>query len=183
MKKLLVAACLFALTSTSALAGGVTVDLGAGAALPSSPDFFSDGFDPSVAFNLDLSGQLTGPLGWRVEFGHDRTTSEGEFDIGLTFTRFSGGIQLAPYDSDMNGTPYLFITAGAYISDLSGDDAPDVDSETDFGISFGAGYDYPIGDNWGLGASIRVHGIFSDSDNDDDTLWYYTPAGQIFFSW
>ena len=63
MKKLLAVVCLSALVSTTAFAGGVTVDLGVGGAIPISPDAFSDGFDPSVAFNLDISGPLRGVVG------------------------------------------------------------------------------------------------------------------------
>ncbi len=70
---------------------------------------------------------------------------------------------------------------GAFTADLSRNDAPDLDSETDVGIGFGGGYTWEFNDNWGIGGNVRINGVFVDDDMDD-TLWYVTPSGLVAFS-
>ena len=55
----------------------------------------------------------------------------------------------------------------------------DFDGRNAFGMSFGGGYNYLIGTNWGMGVDLHVNAGFFD----DSTRWWWTPSAQMFFNW
>jgi hypothetical protein len=147
---------------------------------------FKDAFDTGYSFGAYAAGPISGYFGWRGEFGYDNLPADGDAFNGVEFDykmwRFAGGIQLGEFGSEAKGMPYGFVTLGlvnqnATVSD--GDVDLDFDGGTDFGLNFGGGYNYKIGTNWGIGGDIRVNAGFFD----DDTRWWWTPSGQVFFSW
>jgi hypothetical protein len=61
--------------------------------------------------------------------------------------------------------PYLIGGVGLYNRKLTGDDVlGDPESETDFGINAGAGFDFVAG-SVGLFVEGRFHSVFSDPEN------------------
>lgn len=65
--------------------------------------------------------------------------------------------------------PYLIGGIGLYNQDFKGDDVPPgVESQTDFGINLGAGFDFGVS-GASLFAEARFHKIFGDG-SDDPTL-------------
>jgi opacity protein-like surface antigen len=60
--------------------------------------------------------------------------------------------------------PYLIGGVGLYNAKATGDDVPDSESETDFGINAGAGFDFQAG-AVALFVEGRFHNVFSDPDN------------------
>jgi hypothetical protein len=155
---------------------------------------FKDHFKAGFAWGLYATGPISGLFGWRADLSRDsmpikqksREISDqfDDFDGNYHITRFQGGLQVAPFESDSRGRPYAFLTIG--IAHESGSvDANtgnvtynlDLGSTTAFGMSFGGGYNYLIGDNWGLGGDLHINmGSFEDS-----TRWWWTPAGQVFY--
>jgi hypothetical protein len=173
------------LRGAGSVGAGFEVAVGAGASMPVSPDGFDELFDPGVSFSVDVSRQIVGVLGWRAEFGYDRTSLAGA-DLNIDFARYGGGITVAPFDSTGRGMPYGFFTVGGFTTDARGVDAPDFAAETDVGISFGGGYKWKVSDRWGIGGNVRVNGVFGGSGDvggdDDAPIWYLTPSGVVFFS-
>jgi len=60
--------------------------------------------------------------------------------------------------------PYLIGGVGLYNFKLTGDDVPELDSETDFGINAGAGFDFQAG-AVGLFVEGRFHNVFTDGSD------------------
>ena len=61
--------------------------------------------------------------------------------------------------------PYLIGGVGLYNYKFTGDDVPDnLDSETDFGINAGAGFEFVAG-AVGLFVEGRFHNVFAEDDN------------------
>ena len=162
---------------------GVELAIGVGAAVPTSPAGFSELFDPGFALTLDVTRHLRGILGLRVDFGHARTSLAGA-DLNIDFTRYGGGITLAPFGRESRGTPYGFFTVGGVTTDARGDDAPNSAAETDFGIGLGGGYRWLVGERWGIGGDVRGTGVFGGSGDeggdDDGPVWYVTPSVAVF---
>ena len=173
------------LRGAGSVGAGLEVVVGAGASIPVSPDGFDELFDPEVSFSVDVSRQIVGVLGWRAEFGYDRTSLAGA-DLNIDFARYGGGITVAPFDGTGRGMPYGFFTVGGFTTDARGVDAPDFAAETDVGISLGGGYKWKVSDRWGIGGNLRVNGVFGGSGDvggdDDAPIWYLTPSGVVFFS-
>ena len=164
---------------------GFEVGFGAGTSIPVSPAGFEERFNPGYAFSVDATRRISGLLGWRAEFGFDRTFLAGA-DLSIGFLRYGGGITLAPFDRSGGSMPYGFFTVGGFTNDAGGADAPERDAETDVGISFGGGYKWTVGDRWGIGGNLRVNSVFGgsgDEGGDDDApLWYVSPSVVAFFS-
>ena len=170
---------------TGSVGADFEVAVSAGASIPVSPDGFDELFDPGSSFSVDVGRQIVGVLGWRAEFGYDRTSLAGA-DLNINFARYGGGITVAPFDSARRGMPYGFFTVGGFTTDVRGADAPELGAETNVGISFGGGYKWKVGDRWGIGGNLRVNGIFGGSGDvggdDDAPIWYLTPSAGVLFS-
>ena len=164
---------------------GLDLGIGVGAAFPALPDSFRELFYSGFSVSVDASRQIVGVLGWRVAFGHDRTSLAGA-DLNIDFARYGGGITLEPFDRESRGIPYGFFTVGGFTTNVRGAEAPDVGAETDVGISLGGGYKWRVGDRWGVGGNVRVNGVFGgsgdDGGDDDGPVWYLTPSVGVFLS-
>ena len=170
---------------TGSVGADFEVAVSVGASIPVSPAGFDELFDPGFSFSVDVGRQIAGLLGWRAEFGYDRTSLAGA-DLNIDFARYGGGITVAPFDSAGRGMPYGFFTVGGFTTDARGADAPELGAETDVGISFGGGYKWKVGDRWGIGGNLRFNGVFGGSGDvggdDDAPIWYLTPSAGVLFS-
>ena len=139
-----------------------------------------------------VAGPISGLFGWRAEMGYDRmplkkksreVSDEFEsFDGNYKVLRLQGGIEIAPWGQ--KSMPYGFFTMGLARQDanfngqtFSGVDFQyDLGSSSKFGMSFGGGYNYAIGPNWGFGGDIHInYGNFEDSSR-----WWWNPTVQVF---
>jgi opacity protein-like surface antigen len=62
-------------------------------------------------------------------------------------------------------TPYLVGGVGLYNGKVGGDDAPDSESETDFGANIGVGVRMGLVGLGGVFAEARLHNIFSEGES------------------
>jgi hypothetical protein len=152
---------------------------------------FKDDFDTGWSFGAWAAGPLSEMFGWRAEFSRDSMPADADQVSGnvsgdYKLFRLQGGVQITPFKSD-GGGPYGFFTVGLAKEDATldidtagGNDVDiDFDGRSAFGMSFGGGYNWLIGDNWGLGADLHINsGAF-----EDETRWWWTPSAQAFFKW
>jgi opacity protein-like surface antigen len=151
---------------------------------PRRPDFTQD-FDTGYSIGGWVTGPLSGMFGWRGEFGYDRMPADGDPVAGViggdySIARFMGGIQVSPFETAGSGMPYVFfVIGGAHQGFKISDTGQDIDfnSNTKFGLSFGGGYNWNLGDSWGVGTDLHVNAGFFE----DDTRWWWTPSAQVFF--
>lgn len=149
--------------------GGVEFSLGGGLSLPLSEDFddaFGLGWHGLAALSFTPADF---PLGFQLDGMYQRFGAEdiGGVDVDTDF-RLIQGTANAVYRFQTAETsqfrPYLIGGVGLYNSDFTGDDAPDLDSETDFGLNAGAGFDMKFG-NVGLFIEGRFHNVFTEDEN------------------
>ena len=88
-----------------------------------------------------------------------------DFDIGFQVIQGTANV-VYTFTTAEESTfrPYLIGGVGLYNQKATGDDSGDPDSQTDFGINGGAGFDFQLG-SVGLFVEGRFHNIFSDPDN------------------
>jgi hypothetical protein len=157
---------------------------------------FREDFDLGLSFNLYATGPIADWLGWRVELGHDEFNADadpsgGRAEGDYTMWRWQIGVQASPFDLGDRGQVYLFATMGLARQDASvstdivpeplGEDGItiDLDGTSNFGLSFGGGYNHLLGEHWGLGGDLHLNcGIFNDA-----TRWWWTPSVQAFYRW
>lgn len=187
MKTLSLTALALALCASTAVAqdtGRYAAGVRVGATVPTGD--FGDGADPSFAMGGWVEGPLMGSLNWVGEYSYNRfAPSDAQSLICIlagvdcedaTINHFGGGVMFSGGSAESSLKPYGLFTVGAYNagSFVGGD------SNTYFGIGFGGGINFYIGENWGLGGDLHIHGV---RDGDFDVWnWYMVPAGQVFFS-
>jgi opacity protein-like surface antigen len=118
------------------------------------------GFQPA---NFPVGIQVDGMF---QRFGVDDDPVFGDVDANF---RFLQGTANAVYtfqtSPDSKVRPYLIGGVGLYNVKVTGDDViGDPESETDFGINAGAGFDFTAG-AVGIFVEGRFHNVFSDPDN------------------
>lgn len=155
------------------------------------PNGFGDDFNSGISFGAYATGPLSGMLGWRIDGGFDKLNASDDdaiVDLDYKTFRYMAGLQIANYETESKGRPYGFVVAGGIHEDgeIETEDELeeeidaqyDFDGRTAFGMSFGGGYNYNVGESWGLGLDLHFNvGFFEDS-----TRWFWTPSAQIFFS-
>jgi hypothetical protein len=157
------------LGATPVMAQGAEFSLGGGLSLPLSDfgDQFNTGWHGLAAVSFT---PREFPLGFQVDGMYQRFSVDdgGGVDVDAS-SRFIQGTANAVYKFQTAETssvrPYLIGGVGIYNSKLTGDDVPDgLESETDFGLNAGAGFDFKFG-NVGAFVEGRFHNIFSDPDD------------------
>jgi hypothetical protein len=158
---------------------------------------FKQDFDTGLSFNLYAVGPIQEMVSWRVELGRESLSADadraaGRIDGDYKLLRWQAGVQLAPTEDFGPGRPYAFFTMGLAHQDVSiqakdvivdgepqADVTVDLDGTANYGLSFGGGYNYAIGENWGLGGDLHINaGFFNDS-----ARWWWTPSAQVFYRW
>jgi hypothetical protein len=170
----------------------------------SNPNPFKEDFNTGWSINGYVAGPFSDMFGWRAEGGYEKMPADadrvaGKVNGDYKLFRLQGGIQIAPFRSEAKGRPYGFFTVGLVKQDASlsatvnnVDLQYDFNGKSDFGLSFGGGYNYLIGESWGLGGDLHINGAFfkdrlinpsgvGDTEIDDSTRWWWTPSVQVFF--
>lgn len=151
--------------------GGAKFSLGGGVTLPLGDfgDAVGTGFHGLAAVSFVPTGF---PLGIQIDGMYQRFGTEDDpllGDLDANF-RILQGTANAVYkfqtSEETKVRPYLIGGVGLYNGKLSGDDIPDSfeESETDFGINAGAGFDFQAG-AVGLFVEGRFHNVFSDGES------------------
>ena len=153
------AAPAMAQTAKFSVGGGLTLPLGdfGDAASTGWHGMAAVGFQPAnlpVGFQLDGMYQRFGFDNVPDGFDAHTRVFQGTANVVYTFTTAE----------ESTFHPYLIGGVGLYNAKASGDDIPDSDSNTDFGINAGAGFDFQAG-AVGLFVEGRFHNVFSDPDN------------------
>jgi hypothetical protein len=164
---------------------------------PLEDESFKQDFDTGYSLNLYAVGPIGETIGWRAELGRESMSADadraaGAIDGDYSILRWQLGVQFTPFDDSGRGRPYFFWTMGLAREDASinadnidldgvpdGDVTIDFDARNSFGMSFGGGYNFLVGDNWGAGADLHLNaGFFVGS-----TRWWWTPSVQAFYAW
>jgi Outer membrane protein beta-barrel domain len=150
-----------------AVAQGAKFSLGGGLTLPLSD--FDDlvgtgwhglaavGFQPAdfpVGFQIDGMYQRFGFDDVPDDFDANFQIIQGTANVVYTFTTAE----------ESTFHPYLIGGLGLYNEKLTGDDAGDTESENDFGINGGAGFDFQLG-SVGLFVEGRFHNVFTEDNS------------------
>jgi hypothetical protein len=144
------------------LGGGLTVPLG------DFGDAAGTGFHGLAAASFQPANF---PVGFQVDgmyqrLGVDDDPVFGEVDADFQVIQGTANVVYKFQTSESSKVhPYLIGGVGLYNLKLTGDDVPDgTDSNTDFGINGGAGFDFVAG-SVALFIEGRFHNVFSDPDN------------------
>ena len=150
-----------------AVAQGAKFSLGGGVTLPLSE--FDDlvgtgwhglaavGFQPAdfpVGFQVDGMYQRFGFDDVPDDFDASFQVIQGTANVVYTFTTAE----------ESTFHPYLIGGLGLYNQKATGDDVGDTESETDFGINGGAGFDFQLG-SVGLFVEGRFHNVFTEDNS------------------
>ena len=167
LTQVLSAAALAAVLGTApAAAQGAEFSLGGGVSLPLGDfgDASSTGWHGLAAVSFAPS---TFPLGFQLDGMYQRFgVDDGGIDLDLN-TQLIQGTANAIYkfktSEDSQFRPYLIGGVGVYNFKAVGDDSPSDESNTEFGINAGAGFDIKVGS---IGAFVegRFHNVFADEN-------------------
>ena len=143
-KSLIVGALVLAVTVTAAPAAAqIKWQAGLGLTMPQGDfgDASKTGFHIMGAANFPLTNS---PIGIRADLGAHRNSADSDFDINTLLITLSGD---AVYTFPGAGAAKWYALGGLTWgrASLGGDDAPDVDAETDFGINLGGGANFALG--------------------------------------
>jgi hypothetical protein len=150
-----------------AVAQGAKFSVGGGLTLPLGDfgDDASTGFHGLAAVGFQPANL---PVGFQIDgmyqrFGFDNVPDD--FDANFQIINGTANV-VYTFTTAEESTfhPYLIGGVGLYNFKATGDDVPDLGSETDFGINAGAGFDFQAG-NVGLFVEGRFHNVFSDPEN------------------
>lgn len=150
-------------------AQGAEFSLGGGLTLPMGD--FGDGFNTGWHGLAAVSfAPSTFPLGFQVDGMYQRLGVDdgGGPDVDVSSQLINGTANVIykfKTSEDSQFRPYVIGGVGLYNFKLTGDDVPSgLESETDFGINGGAGFDVKVGS---VGAFVegRFHNIFADPEN------------------
>jgi hypothetical protein len=152
-------------TADAQFASPIRFNVNAGASLPVgtlSDDIVDGGGGAELGFHVGAGLELRPPLmpvGLRFDGAYDRLGIQ-DFDAAWSIWSLTANAVVSPMASPL----YFIGGIGFYGSDITGDDAGDVDSETDFGFNLGAGLSLPL---TGFSAFIegRWHNVNTEGDN------------------
>lgn len=165
----LVAFAFIAAATTTTAQAQAAFNVGGGLTLPLGD--FGDVSDMGFHGTAGVSFQPASlPVGIRVDgmYGMFSASEDfaGDADIG---TRIISGTANAVYTFQTAETstfhPYLIGGVGIYNFGLTGDDAPDVDGNTEFGINAGAGFNFAAGSSLNLFVEGRFHNVFTEGSS------------------
>ena len=160
---------LLAITLTSPAVAQLRFSLGGGVTLPTGTfgDQAGTGWHGMGAIGFQPADF---PVGFQVDgmyhsFGVDVTGIDADWQLieGTANVVFK-----FKSSEESKFHPYLIGGVGGYNVKLTGDDAEGFDSETDFGVNAGAGFDFDLG-NVSAFIEARYHAIFSGTV-DPETL-------------
>ena len=142
------------------LGGGVTIPTG------STSDALKTGWHGMALVRFKPAAS---PVGFQIDGMYQRlSVDDGGLDLDLTTQIINGTANVVfsfPVSEETRFRPYLIGGGGLYNFDLKGDDAPaTTESETDFGINAGAGFDVSFGGGT-LFVEGRFHNVFSEGDD------------------
>ena len=152
-----------------AMAQGAKFSLGGGLTLPLSDfdDAVGTGWHGLAAVGYQPADF---PVGFQVDgmyqrFGFDDVPDD--FDANFQIIQGTANVVYTFTTAESSSFhPYLIGGVGLYNQKATGDDLPDTDSQTDFGVNAGAGFDFQLG-SVGLFAEGRFHNVFGDPDNSN----------------
>lgn len=119
------------------------------------------------------------PVGFQIDGMYNRLGFDAEgFDADWQMIQGTGNVVFA-FNTSEESTfhPYLIGGVGAYSLKPVGDDAEGADSETNFGVNAGAGFDFDLG-NLAAFVEGRFHAVFSgtvDPESLDDATASFIP--------
>jgi hypothetical protein len=161
--------------------------VGIGASVPASPDGFTDNFNTNTSFYVFSTREIGSGFGVRVELGHDENHCEADVCKELVtpkvqFSRISAGLQWQGGNERWRGN--LQASLGAYFQDveislpLNEFQLLQIARGSDerFGYALGGGVHYFLNERVGLGFDLKAHAV---TQEDFDTIWYWTPTGQF----
>jgi opacity protein-like surface antigen len=149
--------------------GGAHFLVGGGATLGLGD--FGDAFNHGPHGLAGVMFQPAGfPVGFRVDGMYHRISGDEEvLELGDLNTRIlSGTLNLVfPFTSAESALrPYILGGGGYYNTKAVGDDVPEgIGSESHFGFNAGAGFDYQLGDNFGVFLEGRFHQILTEEED------------------
>ena len=152
-----------------AVAQGAKFSVGGGLTLPMGDfgDNLSTGFHGMAAVGFTPANF---PVGIQIDGMYNRLGLDDD-DVDGNF-RIIQGTANAVYrfqsSEDTKIRPYIIGGVGLYNGKLSGDDIPDAfqESETDFGINGGAGFDFVAG-SVALFVEGRFHNVFTEGESSN----------------
>jgi len=186
-----------ALATSPLSADQTTAGVRAGVAVPVAG---IDGpFDSAFTFAGWLSRPLRGPIGWRVEVGHDRQRLAGllrslcegagarcDAHVGVTYV--AGGVQFGA-DPAREIAPFGYVTAGLYRVGIGATIDGRIwhvgttsvsTAENDVGVSVGGGFRFALTERWGVFAEARYTG-FTVGRHDTGWASLLTGAASLAF--
>ncbi len=165
IRSVVVGAVLMATAGVAPALGQASFSLGGGVTLPLGDfgDAAGTGFHGLAGVSFVPSGS---PVGIQVDGMYQRLGADDELAFGDEDFQIIQGTANAVYTfttaEESTFHPYLIGGVGLYNIKLTGDDAPD--SETDFGINAGAGFDFRAG-SIGLFIEGRFHNVFTEGES------------------
>jgi hypothetical protein len=157
--------------ATTAVAQGAKFSVGGGLTLPLSDfgDIASTGWHGLAAVGFQPANL---PVGFQIDGMYQRFGFEDApdgFDANFQVIQGTANV-VYTFTTAEESTfhPYLIGGGGVYNLKATGDDVPDTESETKFGLNAGAGFDFQAG-NVGLFVEGRFHTVFNGTI-DTETL-------------
>jgi opacity protein-like surface antigen len=171
-------AVLLAMALANPAAAQVRFSIGGGGTLPvgTFDDVAGTGWHGGAAIGFQPADF---PIGFQVDGTYHRFGLEAEaLDADWQMIQGTANIVFAFNRSEESKFhPYLIGGVGGYNVKAVGDDAVDADSETNFGVNAGAGFDFDLG-NLALFLESRYHAIFGgtvDPETLDDATASFVP--------
>lgn len=170
IRSVVVGAALMATAGAAPAAAQARFSLGGGVTLPLGDfgDAAGTGFHGLAAVSFVPTGS---PVGIQVDgmyqrLGVDDDPVFGEVDADFQVIQgTANAVYTFTTAEESTFHPYLIGGVGLYNMKLTGDDVPDdLDSETDFGINAGAGFDFQAG-AVGLFLEGRFHNVFTEDES------------------
>ena len=170
IRSVVLGAVLMATAGAAPAAAQASFSLGGGVTLPLGDfgDAAGTGFHGLAAVTFVPSGS---PVGIQVDgmyqrLGVDDDPVFGEIDADFQVIQgTANAVYTFTTAEESTFHPYLIGGVGLYNMKLTGDDVPDgIDSETDFGINAGAGFDFRAG-AVGLFVEGRFHNVFTEGES------------------
>jgi hypothetical protein len=162
------AALMATVGAAPAVAQGAKFSLGGGLTMPLGDlgDGTGTGFHGLAAVSF---APANFPVGIQIDAMYNRFGLENDVDGNL---RILQGTANAVYrfttSEDSKIRPYIIGGVGLYNGKVAGDDIPDEfeESESDFGINGGAGFDFVAG-SVGLFVEGRFHNVFTEGESSN----------------
>ena len=170
IRSVVVGAVLMATAGVAPALGQASFSLGGGVTLPLGDfgDAAGTGFHGLAGVSFVPSGS---PVGIQVDgmfhrLGVDDDPVFGDVDANFQIIQgTANAVYTFTTSEESTFHPYLIGGVGLYNMKLTGDDVPDdLDSETDFGINAGAGFDFQAG-AVGLFIEGRFHNVFTEDES------------------